>query len=100
MGAHKNPMLHTSLHKDVVFLLLAGGARTQPSLSKLWQGPGASGPEYRSRITLYHMMEASGGLSTHITPPMLSQEKPGSHNLLQPRTMAQLHPRPWDQALC
>lgn len=40
----------------------------QHPLSKLWQGLGARGPRYRLWITLYHMMEVSGGLSTHINP--------------------------------
>lgn len=68
-------MLHTSLHKDAVFLLLAGGAWTQPPLSKLWQGPGASSPKYRSQITLYHMMEASA----HTSPPQCCRSRSLAH---------------------
>lgn len=66
MGAHKKPTLHASLHEDMASLLLEE-LRHHP-LSKLWQGPGARGPKYRSWITLYHMMEVSGRLSTHINP--------------------------------
>lgn len=90
-------MLLASLHKDVVFLLLAGGAWTQPPLSEPWQGLGASGPEYRAWITLYYPYD--GGLregSRHhaISPPMPSEQKPGSQPM-QLKAVARLHLRPW-----
>lgn len=47
-GGNRDPTLPASFHKD-----MAGGAWTQPSLSKRWQGLGASGPEYGAWITLY-----------------------------------------------
>lgn len=65
-GGTQKATLHASLHEDRASLLLE--ELRQHPLSKLWQGPGARGPEYRSWITLYHMMEVSGGLSTHINP--------------------------------
>lgn len=83
MGAHKKPTLHASLHEDMVFLLLAGGAQTTP-FEQAVAGPRCKRPRVE---IMDHPLPHDGGLRraqhTH-QPPIMSEQKPGSHHLCSP----------------
>lgn len=83
MGAHKNPTLHASLHKDVVFLTHWRSSDTTP----LEQAVAGSRCNWCQVQIMDHPLPHDGGLRrvqhTH-QPSMPLEQKPGSHNLCSP----------------